>query len=237
MTTTSNDAALEIKGLCVNQNLPDGTAQAVLSGFDLRVPSGQVVGIHIEANAGHTLLQTLAGRVKPKKGMIRLNGLALDQQADSLLWMKGSAQPGDIGAQKVLLLIEDPSEDLCWLPDWVHQNQRIAMITSNDAATLLRYCDRVISIREDHISADVHQSEILNLEKGGVYTIMVSGRLDPARSSWFEGMEIIPCGSCTLLKGVLMDQAALFGVLNRIRDLGLDLTEVHLSKSGDLFQT
>jgi hypothetical protein len=141
------------------------------------------------------------------------------------------------GPKKRILLIEDPSENLCWLPDWVHQDQQIAMITSNNAATLLRYCDRVISIREGHINADVHQSEIINLEKGGIYTITVSGRLDPARSGWFDGMEILPCGNCTLLKGALLDQAALFGVLNRIRDLGLDLTEVHFSKSGNLFQT
>jgi hypothetical protein len=56
------------------------------------------------------------------------------------------------------------------------------------------------------------------------YEIQVRGRLRPAWSLWFAGMEVSPLESGdTLLRGQLDDQAALFGLLARIRDLGLTL--------------
>jgi hypothetical protein len=61
-------------------------------------------------------------------------------------------------------------------------------------------------------------------------SITVLGRIDPARSSWFEGLEIITGETTTLLTGQVTDQAALFGILNRIRDLGLLLEEVKVAE-------
>jgi hypothetical protein len=56
------------------------------------------------------------------------------------------------------------------------------------------------------------------------YQIRVRGALDPHWSEWFDGMEIgYDAGGDTLLIGLLADQAALYGVLHRIRDLGLIL--------------
>ena len=59
------------------------------------------------------------------------------------------------------------------------------------------------------------------------YQIQVLGRLSERWSSWFEGMDIsaqlqndLPV---TTMTGIIVDQAALFGLLNRIRDLGLPL--------------
>jgi hypothetical protein len=56
------------------------------------------------------------------------------------------------------------------------------------------------------------------------YTIRVQGHLDPAWSSWFDGLTVInlPDGQAEL-SGSIADQAALHGVLLRIRDLGLPL--------------
>jgi hypothetical protein len=59
------------------------------------------------------------------------------------------------------------------------------------------------------------------------YQIQVLGRLTERWSSWFEGMDI-SAGSqndflVTTMTGIIVDQAALFGLLNRIRDLGLPL--------------
>lgn len=42
-------------------------------------------------------------------------------------------------------------------------------------------------------------------------------------SDWFEGLTLTHEGSQTILEGVLPDQAALYGLLSRIRDLGLIL--------------
>ena len=59
------------------------------------------------------------------------------------------------------------------------------------------------------------------------YEIRVQGHLGSSWSSWFEGMTIRHEESGeTVLAGALADQAALHGVLNKIRDLGLPLVEL-----------
>lgn len=59
------------------------------------------------------------------------------------------------------------------------------------------------------------------------YEIRVEGHLGESWSAWFEGMNIRHEESGeTVLSGTLVDEAALHGVLMRIRDLGLPLVEV-----------
>jgi hypothetical protein len=59
------------------------------------------------------------------------------------------------------------------------------------------------------------------------YQIRVGGALDPRWSAWFAELAIAQdAQGNTLLSGPLADQAALYGVLNRIRDLGLVLLAV-----------
>ena len=56
------------------------------------------------------------------------------------------------------------------------------------------------------------------------YVIRVKGHLDTRRSEWFEGLTITPVDSGeTILSGRVVDQAALHGLLARIRDLNLTL--------------
>jgi hypothetical protein len=59
------------------------------------------------------------------------------------------------------------------------------------------------------------------------YHIRLKGHLDSQWSAWFEGMTISnePNGE-SVLRGSLADQAALHGVLIKIRDLGLPLLSV-----------
>ncbi len=64
------------------------------------------------------------------------------------------------------------------------------------------------------------------------YEIKVRGHLDDRWSEWFDGMDIrnLPGGD-TILYGMVIDQAALHGLLIKIRDLGLPLVSVHTSPS------
>ena len=60
-----------------------------------------------------------------------------------------------------------------------------------------------------------------------IYQIRLKGHLDRRRSDWFEGMIItLEQGGETLLTGPVEDQAALHGLLWKVRDLGLPLIAV-----------
>jgi len=60
------------------------------------------------------------------------------------------------------------------------------------------------------------------------YEIRVKGKLDARWSRWFANLQIIPQpGGESLLVGTVADQAALYGVISRMRDLGLVLISVH----------
>jgi hypothetical protein len=60
-----------------------------------------------------------------------------------------------------------------------------------------------------------------------IYQIRVKGHLGPQWTDWFEGLVItLEDNGETLLSGVVVDQAALHGLLRRIRDLGMPLVSV-----------
>ena len=65
------------------------------------------------------------------------------------------------------------------------------------------------------------------------YEIRIQGRLQPEWSAWFDGLKIVSggqatCDGETLLVGPVADQAALHGLLAKIRDLGLPLLSLTL---------
>ncbi len=61
-----------------------------------------------------------------------------------------------------------------------------------------------------------------------VYQIRIKGHLDAQWTSWFEGMTItLEDNGDTLLTGQVIDQAALHGLLKKVRDLGLPLISVN----------
>jgi hypothetical protein len=65
------------------------------------------------------------------------------------------------------------------------------------------------------------------METPEIYEICVEGRLGPEWSAWFDGLTIAnrPHGE-TVLRGAVPDQAALHGILIKIRNLGLPLLSV-----------
>jgi hypothetical protein len=59
------------------------------------------------------------------------------------------------------------------------------------------------------------------------YEIRLQGRLDPRWATWFEGMTLTDhTDGTTVIHGLVADQAALHGLLQRLRDLGLPLLSV-----------
>lgn len=61
----------------------------------------------------------------------------------------------------------------------------------------------------------------------GWYEVRLQGRLDERWSSWFDGMTVdVDAGGVTVVRGRVVDQAALHGLLARLRDIGLPLISV-----------
>jgi len=60
------------------------------------------------------------------------------------------------------------------------------------------------------------------------YEIKIKGHLDPRWSDWFAGLKLEHLeGDETMISGVLPDQTAVHGLLERIRDLNLTLVSVN----------
>ena len=66
-----------------------------------------------------------------------------------------------------------------------------------------------------------------NYHEPGRYEIRLKGHLDDKWADWFDGLTITRADNGeTLLRGSVVDQAALHGVLRKVRDLGLPLIAV-----------
>jgi hypothetical protein len=61
-----------------------------------------------------------------------------------------------------------------------------------------------------------------------VYQIRIEGHLDQHWTDWFDGLTItLESNGDTLLTGPVVDQAALHGLLKKVRDLGMPLISVN----------
>ena len=58
------------------------------------------------------------------------------------------------------------------------------------------------------------------------YELRVQGVLDPGWSARFEGLQVTSDGRETTIAGPVVDQAALHGLLAKVRELGLELLSV-----------
>lgn len=72
-------------------------------------------------------------------------------------------------------------------------------------------------------------SEISTAENhgAGLYEIRIQGHLAPRWAAWFDGLSLTSSeNGTTVISGLILDQAALHGLLQKVRDLGLPLLSV-----------
>jgi hypothetical protein len=72
------------------------------------------------------------------------------------------------------------------------------------------------------------------MDESAYYKIRVKGQLSEQWADWFDRLtlENLPDGYAELF-GTLPDQSALYGVLNRVRDIGLTLISVNRVDEGE----
>jgi len=70
-------------------------------------------------------------------------------------------------------------------------------------------------------------NERATADGAGRYEIRLKGHLDARWAAWFDGLTLTTCGDgTTVIRGLVADQSALHGLLQRVRDLSLPLISV-----------
>jgi hypothetical protein len=79
----------------------------------------------------------------------------------------------------------------------------------------------------------IHDDRGIEASHATVYRIRLEGHLGSQWTNWFEGLTItLEDNGDTLLSGPVVDQAALHGLLKKVRDLGIPLISVIRVKPG-----
>ena len=74
--------------------------------------------------------------------------------------------------------------------------------------------------------SDIHAASDARREPGQ-YEIRLKGHLEARWTAWFDGLSLTQeSDGTTVIRGSVMDQAALHGLLSKVRDLGLPLIAV-----------
>jgi hypothetical protein len=80
--------------------------------------------------------------------------------------------------------------------------------------------------RDRHVPMSQEFDPQVDSSRPMAYQIRITGQLDARWADWFEGLTITLDGGDTLITGPVVDQAALHGLLKRVRDLGMPLVSV-----------
>jgi ABC-2 type transport system ATP-binding protein len=133
----------------------------------------------------------------------------------------------------LLLLDEHPGMTLQaalrlqdWLPDRIHSRGQALVIATQSPELIRLLCDRASVLFGGRLVYDGPFPTTAGLLEKSAYRIRLGGRIEAARAAWPEGLDVRMDGGDMLLTGGLPDQAALYGVLARARDLGLTLISV-----------
>jgi hypothetical protein len=76
--------------------------------------------------------------------------------------------------------------------------------------------------------SNIHNHPAHDADQPRVYQIRIRGHLSPQWTGWFDGLIItLEENGDTLLTGPVFDQAALHGILKKVRDLAMPLLSVN----------
>jgi len=114
-----------------------------------------------------------------------------------------------------------------WIADLAHERGKTVLLTTCQPDLASAICDRVVLMRQGRLLADLPAADLRTLLRGTQYQIRIKGQLGSQWSEWFDGLTVLPDGGDeTILRGTIADQAALHGLIGKVRDLGLPLLAV-----------
>lgn len=207
----------------------------------LAVRAGQVLGLLGNQGAGKTtVLRLIGGALKPTAGRVLVNGCDVTCAPDAVrrqVYLALEEDPGlytgPVSAQPVLLLDEpalgpDPLAIKDWLRTLVQAHAGTVVLATQYLDVARELCDRVAVLSQGRLVAEREarflEPRFLELD---FYHIRVKGYLDSSWSEWFQDLSLTAGeGGEMVLAGPIVDQAALYGVLTKLRDLGLPLLSV-----------
>jgi ABC-type multidrug transport system ATPase subunit len=216
--------------------------QAALFHVSLEIRSHEIMGVLGAANAGKTtLLNILAGQLEPDAGRIVINGREAGTYPP-LLREQVAFEPQPLTlanpalAGKSLIVLDEPHlhqpslslpEISSALRDFVRTPGRSAIVATRDPVLAQRLCDRVTLMNTGHILSVIPVRYLAEAyQNHELYEFQVHGQFDPAWYDWMDDIEVIPCGGDSLFYCPVVDQANLFGVIARFRDLGQTLLAI-----------
>ncbi len=138
-------------------------------------------------------------------------------------------------AEPKILLLDEPTQCLdpqsarfmmTWIKQLAHEKGTAVLIATRQPHIAQALCEQVVVIRRGRVIADQPLAEVCDLINGEFYRIRLKGALDTGRSAWLGGAVVTTDGKDTILNIVMPDQAALYGLLARIRDLAIPLLKV-----------
>ena len=109
---------------------------------------------------------------------------------------------------------------------------RAVLLATNQPATVAALCDRVAVLQQGKKLLDAGVGELGRILGGDYYRIVLGSCLDARRGAWFDDLVLTEQHGRSVLSGSIADQAALQGLLARIRDLGLSLISVNRVEPG-----
>ncbi len=115
-----------------------------------------------------------------------------------------------------------------WLPDRLHSRQGALLLATQKLDLVQALCDRLFVLFRGSLVADELVERSIGQLRRSAYTIRVHGRVGTAGLPGLETFSTRHEGGDTVISGIFEDQSALFGVLARLRDLGLVLLSVDL---------